>query len=51
MAETAIGTYWPRCAARTATFGQDYGQAGAVNLFDKKYGLPDAISGHQRHFL
>lgn len=37
--------------ARTAIFGQNYGQAGAIDLFGPKYGLPPAISGHQNYFL
>jgi len=36
---------------RTAIFGQNYGQAGAIDLFGPKYGLPPAISGHQNYFL
>jgi len=41
----------PEVRARTAIFGQNYGQAGAVDLFGSKYGLPKAISGHQNYFL
>ena len=41
----------PDVRARTAIFGQNYGQAGAVDLFGPKYGLPKAISGHQSYFL
>lgn len=37
--------------ARTAIFAQNYGQAGAIDLFGPKYGLPPAISGHQNYFL
>jgi len=37
--------------AGTAIFGQNYGQAGAIDLFGPKYGLPPAISGHQSYFL
>ncbi|MFN7997141.1 MAG: glycosyltransferase family 39 protein [Bryobacteraceae bacterium] len=37
--------------AKTAIFGQNYGQAGAIDLFGPKYGLPGAISGHQTYFL
>ena len=37
--------------AKTAIFGQNYGQAGAIDLFGPKYGLPPAISGHQNYFL
>jgi hypothetical protein len=32
-------------------FGQNYGEAGAVDFFGRKYGLPPAISGHQNYFL
>ena len=41
----------PEVQARTAIFGQNYGQAGAINLFARKYGLPEAISGHQNFYL
>jgi hypothetical protein len=37
--------------ARTAIFGQNYGQAGAIDFFGPAYGLPPAISGHQGYFL
>ena len=36
---------------RTAIFGQNYGQAGAIDLFGPKYGLPPAISGHQNYYF
>ncbi len=32
-------------------FGQDYGQAGAIDFFGPRYGLPPALSGHQTYFL
>ncbi|MEO8593588.1 MAG: glycosyltransferase family 39 protein [Candidatus Solibacter sp.] len=41
----------PEVRARTAIFGQNYGQAGAIDLFGPKYGLPPALSGHQNYFL
>jgi hypothetical protein len=41
----------PDVRARTAIFGQNYGQAGAIDLFGPKYGLPPALSGHQSYFL
>ena len=31
-------------------FGQNYGQAGAIDFFGAKMGLPNAISGHQNYF-
>jgi hypothetical protein len=40
----------PEARAKTAVFGQNYGQAGAVDLFGPKYGLPKAISPHQNYF-
>lgn len=33
-----------------AIFGQNYGQAGAIDFFGAKMGLPNAISGHQSYF-
>ncbi len=41
----------PDVRAKTAIFGQNYGQAGAIDLFGPRYGLPPAISGHQNYFL
>ncbi len=41
----------PEERAKTAIFAQNFGQAGAIDLFAKKYGLPEAISGHQNYFL
>jgi hypothetical protein len=41
----------PQVRVGTAIFGQNYGQAGAIDLFGSKYGLPKAISGHQNYFL
>lgn len=37
--------------SKTAIFAQNYGQAGAIDFFGPKYGLPKAISGHQNYFL
>jgi hypothetical protein len=36
---------------RTAIFAENYGQAGAIDLFGPRYGLPPAIGGHQNYFL
>jgi len=47
----AFNSLPPDVRARTAIFGQNYGQAGAIDLFGEKYGLPKAISGHQNYFL
>ena len=32
-------------------FTQNYGQAGAIDFFGRRYGLPPALSGHQTYFL
>jgi hypothetical protein len=36
---------------KTAIFGQNYGEASAIDMFGPKYGLPPSISGHQSYFL
>jgi hypothetical protein len=36
--------------ARTAIFANSYGQAGAIDYFGPKYGLPKAISNHQTYW-
>jgi hypothetical protein len=41
----------PEEQAKTAIFANNYGEAGAIDLFGPKYGLPRAISGHQNYFL
>jgi len=46
---------WVRLApeekADCGIFAQDYGQAGAIDFFGPRYGLPPALSGHQTYFL
>jgi hypothetical protein len=34
-----------------AIFCQNYGEAGAIDFFGRKFGLPPAISGHQNYFF
>jgi len=36
---------------RTCIFGQNYGQAGAIDLFGPELWLPKAISAHNSYFL
>jgi len=53
MAETVAGAYnklSPEDKQRCAIFGQNYGQAGAIDFFGAKMGLPNALSGHQSYF-
>lgn len=56
MAATVAAAYNslpPEVRARTAIFGQNYGQAGAIDRFGPKYGIPPgtAISGHQSYYF
>jgi len=41
----------PEDKQRAAIFCQNYGEAGAIDFFGAKFGLPPAISGHQNYFL
>jgi Dolichyl-phosphate-mannose-protein mannosyltransferase len=36
--------------ARTGIFANDYGEAGAIDFFGPRYGLPSAVSGHQNYW-
>ena len=53
VAETAVA--WneipPQERSDCAIFAQDYGQAGAIDLLGRRYGLPPALSGHQTYWL
>jgi dolichyl-phosphate-mannose-protein mannosyltransferase len=44
-------TLTPEEQAHATIFGQNYGEAGAVNVLGRRYGLPPAISGHNGYFL
>jgi hypothetical protein len=44
------GALPPEQRAVTAIFANSYGQAGAVDFFGKKCGLPKAISNHQNYW-
>ena len=41
----------PEQRAKTAIFANGYGQAGAIDFFGAKYGLPKAISNHQNYWM
>src|SRR4029434_6926300 len=41
----------PEDEQEAAIFCQNYGEAGAIDFFGPKLGLPLAISGHQNYFL
>lgn len=53
MAQVVADAYFrlpPEERKDCAIFGQNYGQAGAIDFFGAKMGLPPAISGHQSYF-
>jgi hypothetical protein len=41
----------PEERARAVVFGQNYGEAGAVDVLGRKLGLPRVISGHNNYWL
>jgi hypothetical protein len=41
----------PQERAVTGIFAGNYGQASAINILGKPYGLPTAISGHQNYWI
>jgi hypothetical protein len=53
MAQVVADAYYklpPEEQKSCAIFGQNYGQAGAIDFFGAPLGLPRAISGHQSYF-
>ncbi|MGB7925897.1 MAG: glycosyltransferase family 39 protein [Pyrinomonadaceae bacterium] len=54
MVEAVASVYHglpPEERAKAAVYGGNYGEAGAIDLFGPRYGLPKAISAHQNYFL
>jgi len=54
MVETVAEIYHnlpPEERAKAAIFASNYGEAGAIDFFGPRYGLPKAISGHQNYYL
>lgn len=41
----------PNDRARAGVFAQNFGEAGAIDILGRKYGLPPALSGHQNYYL
>jgi hypothetical protein len=41
----------PEEREKAAVFAGNYGEAGAIDFFGARYGLPKAVSGHQSYFL
>ena len=54
LAETVAGVFQalpPDWQAKACIFAENYGQAGAVDLFGPRYGLPKAISAHNSYWI
>ncbi len=41
----------PRDRARAVFYGENYGEAAAIDVFGPRLGLPPSISGHNQYFL
>lgn len=41
----------PQEQRQTAIFANDYGEGGAIDFFGPRYGLPEAIGGHQNFWI
>lgn len=54
MAEQIAGVYWSLPAqdrARAVFYGNNYGEAAAIDVFGRRLGLPPAISGHNNYYI
>ena len=54
MAAKVAKVYWslpPSDRAKAVFFGNNYGEAAAIDVFGKPLGLPPAISGHNNYYL
>jgi len=54
MAEKVAAVYWALPAqdrARAVFFGNNYGEAAAIDVFGRRLGLPPAISGHNNYYV
>lgn len=54
MAEKVAAVYWslpPQERERAVFFGNNYGEAAAIDVFGQRLGLPPAISGHNNYYL
>ena len=54
MAAKVAKVYWslpPEERVRAVFFGNNYGEAAAIDVFGRRLGLPPAISGHNSYYL
>ncbi len=54
MARRIAAVYWslpPNERTHAAFFGNNYGEAAAIDIFGRRLGLPPAISGHNNYYI
>jgi Dolichyl-phosphate-mannose-protein mannosyltransferase len=54
MAKKIAAVYWslpPRDRSHAAFYGNNYGEAAAIDVFGAQLGLPPAISGHNNYYI
>jgi hypothetical protein len=54
MAEKVAAVYWSlpvQDRAHAVFFGENYGEAAAIDVFGRHLGLPAAISGHNNYYI
>ncbi|MGH7731111.1 MAG: glycosyltransferase family 39 protein [Candidatus Eiseniibacteriota bacterium] len=51
LVDTAYQRLTPKERARCRVFGQNYGEAGAIDVLGRRLGLPRAMSGHNSYWL
>lgn len=54
MAEKVAAVYRslpPQDRARAVFYGENYGEAAAIDVFGRRLGLPPAISGHNNYYI
>jgi hypothetical protein len=54
MAEQVASVYWSlpvQDRTRAVFYGNNYGEAAAIDVFGRRLGLPPAISGHNNYYI
>ena len=54
MAEKVAAVYWAlpsQDRAHAVFFGNNYGEAAAIDVFGRRLGLPSAVSGHNNYYI
>ena len=54
MADTVAAVYaklTPEEKSKCGIYADNYGEAGAIDFFGRKYGLPPAVSGHNSYWI